>query len=272
MSTIISGSNPITTTANFIRCQVCQPTRRPLPTNGEIINTAWGTAGVKGRLGQGHADVLDAILYCAMRKRLVIGKAGLQEMQLIVDPHLVRKTACQDSGSTLKTILEDLTEVLVTLNVAKRGIEINGNIIRLIIDNLAITKINPMTGLPRAMWQVTLAPAWVRLLTQDIPVYYNPAMISTLPHGISQAITRHVFSHQFEPIGGWKLDVLIETVGAQGRLRERRAEVMADAQCLGEMGIIVSSGRVYKSKGALKSTSSAFKSTGRACKSTGPRP
>jgi hypothetical protein len=273
MSMMISGCNPLktTATANSIRCQVFQPTRRPVSTKGEIIKTSWGTVRVNGRLGQGHADVLDAILYCAQNKRLVGGEAGMQRMQLIVDPHLVRKSACQDSGSTLDAILEDLMQALVTLDVPLRGIKIKGHIIEVIVKS-TVTKINPMNGLLRSMWQVTLASTWVKLLTEDIPVYYDPAMISQLPHGISQAISRHVFSHQFVPIGGWKLDDLIKSVGGQGRLRERRAEVMADAQFLGEMGIIVSNGRVYKSERALKSTGSAGKSTGSACKSTGPRP
>lgn len=235
-----------TTTSHESRLQIFQPTRRPQRMTREFTN-AWGRVRITGRLGQAHCDVLQAIRYCAQRH----DETGDGRIKLLVDPAAVRRTARQMSGSTLRTIIDDLLGAVVQI-IEPTELACTGHLIDHIDearrkDNTPVTRENPLTGGERAMWRVDVGLAGMRLLEADFGLYYNPAPIAGLQHGISQAVTRHVLTHTQQPSGGWKLDGLIEAVAGgcdSTALRHRRRELRTDAAALAEMGIAIDGDRV----------------------------
>ena len=79
------------------------------------------------------------------------------------------------------------------------------------------------------------------LLERDLSLYYPPAPIARLQHGVSQAIARHVLTHKHDPAGGWHLNTLIRAVSA-GEVSSKtmcncRYRLKEDAERLREIGI-----------------------------------
>ena len=108
---------------------------------------------------------------------------------------------------------------------------------------------DPLTGGTRALWRVRLGEAFVMMLKDDLRVYYNPAPIARMQHGISQAVARHVMSHSTEPRGGWYIDTLITAVtgevGSQA-MRKARQRLREDAAGLLEIGVVLDCDRVKR--------------------------
>lgn len=230
-----------TTTANQIRCQVFQPTRRPVTLRKKEIATAWGTAIVEGRLGQGHADVLEAIMYNAIKFRLIDDR-----LQLLVDPHKIRMSAGggkQCSYEQLWVVMKDLKKAVIELHIPKKRLKILGGIIDEVADSES-TRVDPRTNKPRHLWCITLNKAWTELVGRDIPRYYDPLPIAKLTNGISQAVARHILTHDQPPKGGWKIKELLITVGATGRPWKRKAELLDDANILAEIDIKINGDRI----------------------------
>ena len=225
-----------TTTVSTIRCRVFQPTKRPSELRDDKFTTSWGTVVVNGKIGQCHADVLEAILVCAENPKLHTDENGQKYLTAIVDPYQIRKMAAQQSGSTLKAIYIDLMRAIVTLTVPAQGIRIYGHIIDQIIES-GTMRHNPLNGGVRPMWMVKFAPAWTQLLIDDPSLFYAPADIATLRYGVSKAVARHVRSHANEPRGGWKLLEMLKAVGANGRPRDRVAELLEEADNLKKCGL-----------------------------------
>ena len=99
------------------------------------------------------------------------------------------------------------------------------------------------------MWRVRLGVALVMLLEHDLKLYYDPAPIARLQHGISQAVARHILSHKVEPTGGWFLDTVIVAVAgkvASKAMRDARFRLKEDAPELEALGLIVDGDRVRK--------------------------
>ncbi|MCE1183750.1 MAG: ABC transporter ATPase, partial [Rhodocyclales bacterium] len=69
------------------RVRLFQPSIRPVARKGEWLETAWGRCKVTGRLGQRHADMLEAVLFCAERRK----NEDAGTIKLLVDPARVRK-------------------------------------------------------------------------------------------------------------------------------------------------------------------------------------
>jgi len=200
---------------------------------------------VDGRLGQVHADTIEAIMYNALDKRQMDGR-----LQVLVDPFRVRRSVGgggQYSYSHIwDVLLKDLKRAVIELWIPAQHLKVLGGIIDEIVE-IPVTKRDPLTGKGRHFWRVTLGKAWTKLMQEDIRLWYDPEPLADLTNGISQAIARHVLSHKIVPQGGWKLDNLIQIVtGGSGRLRDRRKEVMADAKKLLLVGIVVSNDRVNK--------------------------
>ena len=239
----ITGNLP-TATAHQIRCQVFQPTRRPGYQNKSIA-TSWGTANVEGRLGQTHADTIEAMMYHAEKSRITEGG----RLQILVDPHKVRMSVGggkQYSYSQIwKVLLKDLKKAVVEVHNPKMGIKAMGSIIDEVVESPA-ERVNPLTGKQRHLWRVTLGPAWTQLIQEDLALYYDPMPIARLSNGVSQAVARHVLTHRREPQGGWKLEELLHSVGAAGRTRDRRNELIEDAVDLAKLGIEINGDRVNR--------------------------
>ena len=81
ISTFKSDNILPTSTTYQSRLQLFQPTRRPKAID-RIIDTAWGKIRIKGRIGQAHADIFEAMLSaCDKHKILDDGR-----IRLLIDP------------------------------------------------------------------------------------------------------------------------------------------------------------------------------------------
>lgn len=236
-----------TSTVHQSRLQLYQPTRRPQWME-RIISTPWGTATVRGKIGQVHADIIEAICRHAEDHR-VIPVTG--HLQILVDPYKVRVTVGGGkaySKDTLWRMLTELREASITLEAPARGLKVLGGILDRVEESQA-TKINRLTGKPRQMWRVTLDPAFAALLRDDLQLHYDPTPLAKLDAGVAQAIARHILTHRDQPSGGWLVDTLIQLVGAGGdsiAMRHRRRELHKSAEGLKALGILVDGDRVKR--------------------------
>lgn len=232
-----------TTTVTPARVRMFQPTQRPTMLTEARFETAWGWCRVKGRLGQRHADLMDAILYCAEKRREAGGG-----IELLVDPARVRAMLSDGrySLSQIWILIKELREA--TCEIKTAGIHALGGLLDH-VTKTEMTRRNPLTGEERHLWTVRLGLPFCELLRRDYALYYDPAPIARLKHGISQAVARHVLTHNHrqQPNGGWTLDGLIRAVAGElsdSRMRDARHRVNADAAGLKNIGIEINANRV----------------------------
>lgn len=246
-----TGANPPpmpTTTAAQARLRLFQPTRRP-QRQERYIETPWGRIRVNARLGQQHADVLEAICYCRERRRDLDDGA----IKILVDPANVRRRSRQASGTTFRRIIDDLQQAVVEI-IEPRRLACQGQLLGHINkavngDGTAITRRDPLTGGQRELWSVTLGPVLAKLLRADVWIGYDPARLSGMRHGICQAVARHILSHETEPRGGWSINNLIRAVAGEvsgQAMRDRRRELNADEDHLNAVGLIIEDGRIRR--------------------------
>jgi hypothetical protein len=235
-----------TTTALEARLRIFQPSQKPI--NKEIaISTDWGTAVVKGRLGQRHADLLEAIRVCA----LTIVKTDTGGFNILVDPFEIRKKIGTGyySYEQMKKLLEDLRNASVRIDTPE--FSGYGGLINEYIESkkpVPKTGSGALDGKERYLMIVSIGKIGATLLQNDILLYYDPAPITKLTSGMSQAIARHVLTHKTAPNGGWKLDSLIEAVAGDDlkpyQKRQARQAVRKDTENLASCGIYLDSDRV----------------------------
>lgn len=237
-----------TTTVSAGRLRIFQETRRPEMIE-KLIETPRGLVRVFGKLGQAHADVFEAICF----EREV--KSDLEDgrIKLLVDPYKVQRRAGLSSRKQLDKITDELEMALIEI-YAPEHLKCKGHLVDHIEDakrhdGTKLTRRNPLGG-ERSLWRVELGKAFCTLVERDLWLGYDPAPLTRLHCGISQAIARHVLTHKNAPIGGWKLDGLIEAVAGKlgnQQLRDRRREVRGDAEKLAdELGIVISGDRVFR--------------------------
>lgn len=137
-----------TATAREHRLRLFQPTRRPQGLNHVELVTPWGRIFVSGRLGQGHADVLDAICFHAERR--VDMEDG--RIKLLVDPARVRRT-CGIGGEQLEKLARELREATIHIKEPRELACIGGLVdhIELAVraDGTPILRVNPLGGSAR---------------------------------------------------------------------------------------------------------------------------
>ena len=235
-------------TVHQARLMIFQPTRRPREME-QLIQTAWGKQRVKGRLGQQHADVLEAILHSGRRPRPL----GDGRIKILVDPAEVRRKSRQD-GTTLQRVLDDLMQALIEI-IEPDHLAGIGHLIDHIDwarrpSGAYLTEVAPGGAVTRErrQWRVELGKLLCRLMAEDLWIYRDPRPIAAIRHGISQAVVRHVLSHKGSPKGGWTLDGLITSVAGfqpPQQLRNRRRELYQDVEALLSLGIMLDDGRVH---------------------------
>lgn len=236
-----------TTTVHQARLQLYQPTRRPT-WQERVIATPWGTAKVRGKIGQVHADIIEAICRHAEDYRYIPGTGHLQ---LLVDPYKVRVSVgggAAYSKDTLWRMVTELRETSITLEAPSQGLTVLGGILDRVVDSTA-TRPHPITGRPRQLWRVTLDPAFAAMLRDDLQMHYDPLPLAKIETGVAQAIARLVLTHRDQPTGGWHLDNLIQLVGAGGdsdTLRNRRRDVHKSAESLKQAGVLVVGDRIRR--------------------------
>lgn len=231
-----------TTTIHQARLQVYQPTRRPTYLV-RTVETAWGKATITGKIGQGHADIVEALFYHAIDTKPMENGAIL----LLIDPQHLRKSiggGKRYSGDATWTMLQSLRDVRIDIDAPLRGLRAIGGVIDLVEESKAT--VTAKNGKTRQLWRVTVNAAFAYLMKEDLPISYDPESLAKLSHGVSQAIARLVLTHKNQPNQGWRLDELISAVGADS-IRDRRREVHADCEKLAEIGIIINGDRVLKS-------------------------
>lgn len=237
-----------TSTVHQSRLQLYQPTRRPVYLHREI-ETPWGMAKVNGKLGQVHADIIEAICRNTEDHRF-IEQTG--DLQVLVDPYKVRTSVgggTAYSKDTLWRMMAELRAVTIDLS-GNDGSRYIGGILSAVEESPA-TRHNPLNGKTRQLWRITFQKAFVLLLRNDLHLYYNPAALAKIETGVAQAIARHILTHRDQPNGGWTLDGLIIAVGAGGdskAMRNRRGEVRRDAHHLKTLNIVIAGDRVYRTE------------------------
>lgn len=240
-----------TSTVHQSRLQLYQPTRRPSYLYREI-NTPWGVAKINGKLGQVHADIVEAICRNAEAHRLI---EHTGDMQVLVDPYKIRTSVGGGAAYAKDTLWKMMTELrAVTIDLAGMdGSKYLGGIISAVEESPA-TRHNPLNGKSRQLWRITFQKAFVLLLRDDLQLYYNPEALARIETGVAQAIARHVLTHRDQPNGGWTMDGLIQAVGASGdskTMRNRRGEVRRDAPNLRAVGVLVEGDRILRAEGHL---------------------
>ena len=242
----MTGGNAVTPTSTSAQARVMlyQPSQRPRLRAGDWTETSFGRCRIEGRLGQRHADVVEAILYCAERRRDV-SDGGVE---LLVDPSRVRKTLSDSrySHERLWSLLRECMSAVIEIETP--NLRALGHLIDQVVES-PMTRHDPLTGGERPMWRVRLGMALVLLLERDLSLYYDPAPIARLQHGISQAVARHILSHKTEPIGGWYLDTAIVAVAGKASsqdMRNGRRRLKEDADELKALGLILDGDRIKK--------------------------
>lgn len=252
--------NKVIKTAHYApaRIKLFLPSQRPRVRNGEWTETSWGRCRVFGRLGQRHADVLEAILFCAERRHDEGGG-----VKLLVDPAMVR-TTLSDSRYSLSQIWLLIREIMsCVVEIDCSNIRMMGSIIERAEYTKAETRRNPLTQGERRLWTIQLGNVWSTLMSEDRCRAYDPGPIARLKHGISQGVCRFLLSHSTvkTPNAGWKFLTVIHAVAGdisgQG-VRNARRRLRADFSLLAEMGIhLVSDERISVDRREVVPTTAA---------------
>lgn len=224
-----------TTTVTPARVMMFQASQKPRYMDNVKFATPWGECTVKGRLGQRHADFVEALMYCAE------DRADIEDgtIRLLVDPYKVRTTMSDRySHQQLKVLATEVMEAVIELST------VDGFTLGHIVDEIEETKmtrdIPDGTGRKRHLWNVKLGRVFYTLLQKDIKLYYEPKPIAMLSSGVSQAIVRHILTHKNEPNGGWKIDDMIRRVCGEvdnAKMRKSRYLVKQDATLFQSCGV-----------------------------------
>lgn len=229
-----------TTTLSQARVQLFEASQRPSYRDGaQWVVTPWGKCKVTGRLGQRHADVMESLLFCAEARRN-LPDGGVE---FLVDPARVRRTMSdnQYSYSQIEKLLVEIRAATITIYTDKFDFPVIGGLIDHVVP-CSKTRPDPLTGGERHMWKVRIGVALRLLLANDLSLYYDPAPIARLEHGITQAVARHVLTHKASPPSGWHIDTVIGAVldNPTGQaLRKARLRLAEEVEALKKMGIDV---------------------------------
>ena len=228
------------------RVRVFQPSIRPVQLNGEWIETSWGRCRVTGRLGQRHADMLEAVLFCAERRK----NEDAGTVKLLVDPSKVRQVMSQSRYSLEQcwTLLRELRAC--TIEIETPRMRIMGGVVESAEYTKTETRRDPLTGEQRRLWTVRLGKAWAELMRLDMTSSHDPAPICRLQHGITKSVARFILTHSAnrQPNGGWNLDTLILAVAGEmdsNGMKNARRRLFEEADALRGMGIKIGGGRAH---------------------------
>lgn len=244
-----------TTTVSLSRLQIFQPTRRPIMFIEKEIETSWGRAVVTGKLGQSHADVLEAVLYTAKEH----GICDDGRYKVLVDPYQVKIHAALGSTTRMNDLLNDLmmAEIELDFPISKgKNCKSIGSLIEKIQDaetaiGEKLTKLNPLNGNVRSLLKIELGKVLTDIINSDVPKTRDPIQIAKLDKGICQALIRFIESQLNVPSGGWILNNLIKVVAGEissQQMRDRKREIISRADVLKTFGITIAADRVFKDK------------------------
>jgi hypothetical protein len=199
-------------TALQARVMLFQPSKKPRKET-RVFETKYGICKVVGRLGQQHADVLEAIMTTYKAKR-----TNANKIEVLIDPYKVRKLLSDAvySTSTLKHILEDMITTLIEIK-AKHHKGSEFLIMGAMVSSVKVIQKNEKDNLGnnKTEWLITFGEALCELIDKDLHLYYETQPINKLKSGITQAIIRFLLTHKDVPNGGWTLDYCIKSVAGE---------------------------------------------------------
>ena len=240
----------VTTVAPVHAARLCiyQPSRRPvtIPPGGEWIDTNWGKVRVSGRLGQRHADAVDACIATALE----LEREPNGRIRLLVDLYAVRRVLSRGekySGEGVKKLLKEVSAALVEWEKVKNIDEGVGHI----VDEAEASgrKVPHPLGGERYLWRVVLGAKWSKeMIDKDIKCRYDVASVAGLRYGVSEAFARICLSHDSRkwPAAGLYVDTVLDwlqIVEKQARA-DARYRISKDAAALAKCGLTVEKGRV----------------------------
>lgn len=240
----MTGIDRIGTTIPLLqRLRIFEASQRPSCRVGDWQESSWGRSRVYNRLGQRHADVLEAILYCAEGAKC--DESG--GVKLLVDPAKIRKTL-SDTRYSLEQIWCLLRELMsCVIEIDTEHFRLMGSLIHSVATAKGATRRNPLNQGQRHLWTVRLGAVYSLLLKGCISIGYDPAPLARLQSGISQAVARFLLSHdpQRQPNGGWRFETLMDAVGVPRTSqdhRNARRRLRKDAERLQALGILFDDG------------------------------
>ncbi len=255
-----------TITVTPARVRLAEPSQRPGGRAGEWLETSWGRCQVKGRLGQRHMDVLEAIMFHAQSWEL----KGDGAAWLIIDPAALRRAISDGNHSSrrLKEWLVEIMQAVVCIEAPRLGEVKEGHLIderrdapTLVRDPLPmgpkkrgdeiVEDENRRRSGHRTLWEIRLGSPMMFLLAHDVTLWHDPAPISKLRHGISQAIARLMLSHSDqEGVLVLFIETAIKAVCGQdiaaGALRKARHLIKQDKDRLLDCGIFFDGERLRR--------------------------
>lgn len=232
--------NLTATPATTCRIPIFSPTRRPKEVKNLRIDTAWGWALVNGRLGQQHLDLLDAARSVASREEQTLDG----RFHLLVDRAKLRSALGGDSTNyaRISECLDDLMRALVVVHNRSLDETIRGGLISEVADSPSIpaTRFGAFSSGRRNL-RISFGKGWSKLLDGQ-QIHYPLREVICLQRGFSQAVARFCWSHARinETLGG-----LCAKLAAEGRVRDRLADLLVDEAALGEIGIEIRNGCVF---------------------------
>lgn len=231
-----------TTTTLQSRVRLFQATRRPVYLKDDTSVTVYGSVTVRGQLGQAHADLLEAMLFCA---KDVATKEGFPT-KLLVDMHQVKKHS-NIKGGQVKQLIDELMAAVITIKPANGTYKfMKGHLIESVVESkLNASTINKLTKKERVLWAVTLGSSLMELIKQDFGLNRDPTAISDTNSGLCQAVARHMLTHDRNKSNGLKADTAIKAVcgdidGCQ--LRNRRREFKKGNDYFNKIGMEIKNG------------------------------
>ncbi|MEY2333098.1 hypothetical protein [Acidithiobacillus ferrianus] len=243
-----------------------QPTRRPVTLSRYVRETPYGTVTITGKLGQGHRDLLDAMLLHSEKVNIRDGR-----MNALVDPYQIRKAI--SAGRTMlpyahiEKLLEDLrtAKVEMTWQDGNRHYRLQEGIITGFVEasskpvasgTFAQRDANGCDQDHRDMLKITFGQGMTQMLMEDQKIHYPLAPVVGMKHGLSQAIARYCLSHKavHETFEGICARVGFDLDGKAPRtVRNAKEELRDDAAALATMGIEVRAcGSVHRKAGRSK--------------------
>lgn len=242
--------------AHESKLPVFQPNRRPLRVWQQCLDTAHGSVTVTGKLGQGHRDVLDAVIACCERS-----KFEDERLAVLVDPYKLRKMVSSGRNSGMfpydhiRRLLRDLRSAEVVMDMPALQLRVTDGILA-DFEESAITKeskpweFQTTSGSPRPMLKVTFGKNWTRMLARDLSVVYRLPIVIGMRHGASQATARYCLSHRevHDTLDGILMKIGYDLTGKTPRaVNKVKAEIRCDAEALAALGVIITeNGMVHR--------------------------
>lgn len=241
-------SKPPVCVAHESKLPVFQPTRRPSRVRQQRFDTAHGSVTVTGKLGQGHRDVLDAVIACCERSKLEDGR-----LAVLVDPYQLRKmvSSGRDGGmfpyDHIRRLLRDLRTAEVVMDMPALKLRVTDGILA-DFEESAITKepesweFQTKSGGRRPMLKVTFGKNWTRMMIMDLSVVYRLPIVIGMRHGASQATARYCLSHRkvHDTLDGVLMKIGYDMTGKTPRaVNKVKSEIRSDAEALAALGVML---------------------------------